>query len=301
MTILSSPPTMMRGAAFHTARRLSRRVAPLLAGQIRCMGLFPKVHPKRVRVMTMDVTGTLVSFCGSLEAHYLGAAQAIGVGMSPDAPIEEAFRQGYKDMCREYPCFGGKDLTAKEWWKQCVNRSFQLAGVVMTEVQQEIVFQRIYSVFGSNAAYEVFGDALPFLKWAKRNNIVCGVLSNADERYGDSILPMLGLTHDELQFQCYSKDYGLEKPDGRFYLAAMKQAEPWLSSGDPLLPSHILHVGNDYQKDFEGARRAGMHAILLDRYNQGELSEEWKRRGALVFKDLIDVVDFLGRSNCRLG
>ena len=57
----------------------------------------------------------------------------------------------------------------------------------------------------------------------------------------------------------------------------------------------------DYTKDFEGARRAGMHAILLDRYNEEELAAEWKRRGAIVFKDLMDVVHWLGESGCVLG
>ena len=144
------------------------------------------------------------------------------------------------------------------------------------------------------------------------------MLSFGRSRYfpfvGDSILPMLGLTHDELQFQCFSKDHGLEKPDSRFFLAAIKQAEESLSvfssseeesnhmkETDTLLPSQILHVGNDYVKDFEGARRAGMHAVLLDRYDETELAEEWRRRGAVVLKDLMDVVEFLGRSNCELG
>jgi putative hydrolase of the HAD superfamily len=223
----------------------------------------------------------------------LGAAQKCGVDMSPDAPIADAFRQAYNEVSLSHPCFGGNDIPAKEWWKMCVLRSFDLAGVEMTEAQQEIVFQKIYSTFGSQLAYKIFGDALPFLRWAHRNNIVCGVLSNADERYGDSILPMLGLT-DGLKFQCYSKD-------ARFYFAAMEQAELWLPSEDPLLSSQVLHVGNDYSKDFEGARRAGMHAVMLDRYHQGEVTEEWKRRGALVFQDLIDIVEFLGRCKTQLG
>lgn len=123
---------------------------------------------------------------------------------------------------------------------------------------------------------------------------------------------MLGLTADELQFQCFSKDYGMEKPDSRFFIAAMKQAEHSFSAfsencdnsiteSDPLLPSQVLHVGNDFTKDFEGARRAGMHAVLLDRYDEKELAEEWRRRGVIVLKDLLDVVEFLGRSNCVLG
>jgi putative hydrolase of the HAD superfamily len=128
---------------------------------------------------------------------------------------------------------------------------------------------------------------------------------------GDSILPMLELTHDELQFQCFSKEHGLEKPDSRFFHAALKEASKsirYLSSDgkkqvddDPLHPSHVLHIGNDFAKDFEGARRAGMHAVLLDRYDEAELAAEWRRRGAIVLKDLLDVVEFLGRCDCELG
>ena len=133
---------------------------------------------------------------------------------------------------------------------------------------------------------------------------------------------MLGLTDDEIQFQCFSKYYGLEKPDHRFFMATIQRAEDALkemesnyisacteseisgnstSTMDPLLPSQCLHVGNDYTKDFEGARQAGMHAVLLDRYDEPELAEEWRRRGAIVLKDLMDIVEFLGRTNCQLG
>jgi putative hydrolase of the HAD superfamily len=293
--------------------------------QRRCMGIWAKVYPKRIRVITCDVTGTLVSFRGSLEQHYLGSAQKCGidfVGTTECLPIDQAFHRAYKEVSHLYPCFGGSTISAKEWWKLCVSRSFAYAGAAMDTVQQDAVFQRIYSIFGSQACYEKFDDALPFLIWARRNNITCGVLSNADERYGDAILPMLGLTHDELQIQCFSKDFGLEKPDTRFYLACLQQAENFLissrgggSSGgsgpgdanhgsledDPLLPSQVLHIGNDFAKDFEGARRAGMHAVLLSRYAETERASEWKRRGALVCEDLLDVVELLGRCNCQLG
>jgi FMN phosphatase YigB (HAD superfamily) len=69
--------------------------------------------------------------------------------------------------------------------------------------------------------------------------------SNADERYGDSILPMLGVTFDVLHFACFSKDYGLEKPDARIFMSAIKEAEGWIfNTEDPLLPGHCLHIGN---------------------------------------------------------
>jgi len=270
------------------------------------MGNWPKVQPRRIRVITCDITGTLVSFRGTLEQHYLGAAEKMGLHISDATKqkIGTAFNRAYRELSRRYPCFGSDQLSAKEWWKLTVLRSFELAQLEFPSPhEQEAVFSRIYSTFGSLRAYERFEDSLPFLHWAgQRHHLICGVLSNADERYGDSILPMLGMTHDELHFQLFSKELGLEKPHPQFFAAALQHAEPFLfDKEDPLMPGQCLHIGNDYTKDFEGARHAGMHAVLLDRYGEDELAQEWKRRGALVFNDLMDVVLWLGRSGCQLG
>ena len=294
--------------AHSSFRRMVRPIYTGMAPKItvptpdrRSMATWPKIRPKRIRMITFDVTGTIVSFRGTLEEHYLGAATKLGVKDVDSSQFGSAFGRAYRETSKLYPCFGGDAMSAKEWWRICVLKSFRYAGATMDDETSEMVFQRIYSTFGSINAYEVFPDALPFLKWARRNGLVCGVLSNADERYGDSILPMLGLTHDELQFQCFSKDLRIEKPDGRAFLAAMNQGEPLLSSSEQLDPANVFHIGNDFQKDFQGARRAGMHAALLDRYKETELANEWRRRGAPVFRDLLDVVEFLGRSNCTFG
>uniref|UniRef100_A0A7R9WVY3 Haloacid dehalogenase-like hydrolase domain-containing protein 3 n=1 Tax=Craspedostauros australis TaxID=1486917 RepID=A0A7R9WVY3_9STRA len=267
------------------------------------MARWTKVRPKRIRVITMDVTGTIVSFRGSLQKHYLGAASKCGINVDIDEKtIQDAFKRAYNETSNLYPCFGGPTLSAKEWWKECVIKSFTYCGIRMTPIQEVQVFQRIYSTFGSNAAYSAFDDARPFLRWAQRNGIVCGVLSNADERYGDSILPMLGFTHDELQFQVFSKDVGFEKPSPQIFRAAMSQGESLFAAGaEPCLPSEVLHIGNDFRKDFEGARSMGIHSLLLDRYGEEDLADEWKRRGAPVLMDLMDVVEYLGRSGCKLG
>ena len=103
-----------------------------------------------------------------------------------------------------------------------------------------------------------FPDAVPFLKWCHRHGIATGVLSNADERYGDSILPMLGLGED-IRFLTFSKNVGYEKPNKEIFEAAMNQAEPWLCLVNPgsddedtlLKPEEVLHIGNDFKKDCE--------------------------------------------------
>jgi len=259
----------------------------------------------------MDVTGTMVSFNGKLEKHYSDAARWCGVSISNTEvdKISHSFKTAYKETCVQHPCFGNSIMSTKDWWRVCVLKSFEYAGVNLTPDQKENVFRRIYSLFGSHATYSAFPDAKPFLKWARRRNLVCGVLSNADERYGDSILPMLGL-EEELNFLCFSKELGVEKPNVNVFEKTRKAAELWTTAraegkwgphAAPLLPSEILHIGNDFEKDFIGARNAGFHAVLLDRFDEEGDAERWIEGGAPVFKDLIDVVEFLARKGFQLG
>jgi putative hydrolase of the HAD superfamily len=81
----------------------------------RYMGTWPKLRPKRIRMITFDVTGTMVSFRGTLEEHYLGAASKLGVQNVNSTKFDEAFGRAYKETCKVHPCFGGDEMTAKEW------------------------------------------------------------------------------------------------------------------------------------------------------------------------------------------
>jgi len=256
-----------------------------------------------------------VSFLGKIEDHYGNAARTCGVELPPHkmSSIGKCFNEAYHETSDAHPCFGNHEMSAKDWWRRCVKRSFELVGTEMSDQEQERVFQRVYSKFGSHAAYDAFPDASPFLKWCHRRGIATGVISNADERYGDSILPMLGLG-DDMKFLTFSKNVGYEKPRKEIFQAAIKQAEPWLSlvksnsmredafnSCPPLKPEEVLHIGNDFKKDYLGAKDAGFHAILLDRYDEKELADSWRQEGAPVFKDLIDVVEYLGHGQFELG
>ena len=57
----------------------------------------------------------------------------------------------------------------------------------------ERIFRRIYATFGSSAPYTVFPDARRFLRWLRGRGLVVGVVSNAESRYRDVVLPALGL------------------------------------------------------------------------------------------------------------
>ncbi len=67
------------------------------------------------------------------------------------------------------------------------------AGYDYDEETFEKVFRRIYSSFGSSAPYTVFPDSQPFLRWMREQGLKVGIISNAEYRYPDVILPALNL------------------------------------------------------------------------------------------------------------
>jgi hypothetical protein len=56
------------------------------------------MRPLRIRVMTMDVTGTLVSFRGSLSQHYVKSAEKCGVKLPKCMQFDTAFKSAYKEI-----------------------------------------------------------------------------------------------------------------------------------------------------------------------------------------------------------
>ena len=100
---------------------------------------------------------------------------------------------------------------------------------------------------------------------------IVGVITNSDDRV-PSILSSFGLqvglwrhgngsraslkAEDDIDFVMLSYDVGFEKPDPKIF-DATKQMLPG--------QERFLHVGDDLQKDYLGATRAGWEGILLDR------------------------------------
>nr|DAD28581.1 TPA_asm: hypothetical protein HUJ06_030049 [Nelumbo nucifera] len=144
----------------------------------------------------------------------------------------------------------------------------------------EKVFRRIYSVFGSSAPYTIFPDSQPFLRWACEKGITIGIVSNAEYRYQDAILPALGLDQgSEWDFGVFSGLEGVEKPDPRIFKIALEKA-------GNIAPEEALHIGDSMRKDYLPAKSIGMHALLLDRFKSPD-AESWRKSGAVVLSDLV--------------
>lgn len=249
----------------------------------------------KLRCVTLDVTGTLIAYKGELGDYYCMAAKAVGLPCPDYKRVHEGFKLAYTDMARKHPCFGfAENIPNIVWWKTCVRDSFVKAGYDYDEETFERIFKRIYATFGSSAPYSVFPDSQPFLRWLRRKGVKVGLVSNAEYRYQDVILPALGLNQGlEWDFGVFSGLEGVEKPDPRIYKIALEKA-------GNVSPEEVLHIGDSMRKDYMPAKSVGMHALLLDRFKIPD-AENWRKSGATVLPDLDATQDWLTNSeslNC---
>ncbi|KAL0917185.1 hypothetical protein M5K25_012232 [Dendrobium thyrsiflorum] len=245
----------------------------------------------KLRCITVDVTGTLLAYKGELGDYYCMAAKAVGLPCPDYKRMHEGFKTAYANMAKLYPCFGhAANMPNIDWWRTCVKDSFIKAGYDYDDETFEKVFRRIYSTFGSSAPYSVFPDSQPFMRWARKNGLIVGVVSNAEYRYQDVILPALGLNKgSEWDFGVFSGLVGVEKPDPKIYEIALEMA-------GNIAPEEVLHVGDSLRKDYLPARSVGMNALLLDRFKTPD-AENWRQSGATVFPDLVAVQDWLTKAD----
>ena len=173
-------------------------------------------------------------------------------------------------------------------------------------------FSRLQDYKSSSYVNEL---AWPFEK------IVVGIITNSDDRV-PGILESFGLkinsrrfntssqptkytsTQDDIDFVILSYDVGHEKPERRIFSAATSMLTEIVAGNKADLPSEDfekLYVGDDLEKDYDGARAAGWHALLLDRngvmdrargFRLGRVGlqdKEGKERKVLLARSLLDV------------
>ena len=107
------------------------------------------------------------------------------------------------------------------------------------------------------AKYELvlFDDVLPAMKALAVRNFSLGLISNAD-RDISPLLEKLGVL-PLLKVRLISSEAGVSKPNAAIFKMGAERMG--------IEPSEALYVGDQWVVDVQGARGAGMQALLLDR------------------------------------
>jgi putative hydrolase of the HAD superfamily len=204
--------------------------------------------PDEVRVVYFDAVGTLLFPDPPVAEAY----HAIGRRYGSRLTVEEV-RRGF------YAAFAAEERTDEFLgYRTSDERELQRWRAIVAEALPDVTdaercFQELYEHFAAPRNWRVAAEAVGVLTELRRRGLDVGLASNFDDRLRD-----IQAAKPELRGVVrlvISSLIGWRKPAPEFF-------ECLLGWGHD--PNQVLLVGDDRVNDYDGARAAGLHAILLD-------------------------------------
>jgi putative hydrolase of the HAD superfamily len=213
-----------------------------------------------IRGVFFDAADTLFHVNGSVAEIYLQQAMQFGFQRTPDslASIKQAFARAFRDA--PSPIFSATEpaqikQSERLWWFDIVHNVFYRVGMFE---RFDDFFDRVFEVFEDPGSWKLFPDTVPTLTRLREQQIELGIISNFDSRLF-TVLRGLGIAEAFATVTISSLAHAAKPSPKIFQLALEKHA---------LDPEEAMYVGDSLRDDVEGATKAGLRAILLDRHSQ---------------------------------
>lgn len=222
------------------------------------------VSGQSIRVVFFDAANTLFHVNGSVAEIYLQHAVQFGFPKMPDSlpMIEQAFSRAFRDA--PPPIFAATEpsqlkQSERLWWFDIVHNVFYRVGMF---ARFDDFFEQVFQVFEDPGSWRLFPETASTLAHLKAQGVELGIISNFDSRLF-SVIRGLGIAEAFDTVTISSLAQAAKPAPKIFRLALDKHAVD---------PEEALHVGDSLQDDVEGARKAGLHAVLLDRQGRRHVS-----------------------------
>ncbi|MBM4087551.1 MAG: HAD-IA family hydrolase [Planctomycetes bacterium] len=228
----------------------------------------------RFDAILFDATGTLFYPYPSVGDIYARSGRKFGLEVSGErlnAAFGEVWRERAQKAFGVGSRFGTSEAAEREWWRTFVGAVFGRCGASCPDE----CFDDLYAAFARPEAWRVFPEVEGVLLRLSAEGYVLGIVSNFDSRLKGICEGLELLRH--VKFVLISSVFGVEKPDPRIFLEAVRLAGT--------TPARALYVGDDYRFDIEGARAAGLRAAHLRRREaagEGEVSTLTELLGILT-------------------
>ncbi len=235
-----------------------------------------------IRVVFFDAADTLFHVQGSVAEIYLRHAVEFGFPRKQDSlvAIQQAFRRAFHEA--PPPVFAVTEparikQSERLWWFDIVHHVFYRVG--MFERFDEF-FDHVFRVFEDHRSWCLFPETASTLTRLKARHLELGIISNFDSRLFP-LLRGLGIA-DAFDTVTISSLAQAAKPSPQiFHIALEKHAVD---------SEEALHVGDSLRDDVEGAEKAGLQAVLLDRDGRQQESS-----GVQIIRSLEGLFSFLDR------
>jgi putative hydrolase of the HAD superfamily len=205
-----------------------------------------------IRAVLFDAGQTLLYPDPPVEAVYAREFVHDGVTSNPQGFREALERTWAEILGSAGPNRYGGVRGEPEFWRAFLNRvRSHLDGGTVSDG----AFARLATHFRAAASWRVYEDVCPALDALRRSGVSMAVVSNWDS-YLPALLEELGLAgYFARVFVSAIEETG--KPHPEIFRRACTALD--------VRPSEALHVGDSPEDDYEGARNAGLRALLLDR------------------------------------
>jgi len=210
-----------------------------------------QMHP--IKAIFFDAAGTLIYLPQSVGHHYSFVAQRIGLRLDAGA-LDAAFSACWKEMPVRAAIEGPRDDDDKGWWRDLVNRVLDRVAPNLDELDRDAFFEGAYSHFAEPGVWDLYPE-VPEVLEAIAGKFQLAIISNFDGRLR-MILEHLGISKF-FSHVFLSSELGADKPDPEIYRRALRLNET--------RPNETLHVGDDPERDWEGATAAGLQTFRLCR------------------------------------
>ncbi len=211
------------------------------------------------RAVFFDLAGTLVEVRGGIGARYAAIALEYGVEAEP-AAIDSAFPAAFAAAGRMvfvHPDAAEVASLEKGFWKNVVRLMFARIGLLdrFEGGAFDRYFEQLFDYFATGDGWHVFPDVVPVLEQLERRGLIVGLITNFDCRVF-RLVDALDLSR-LIESVTIPALAGAAKPDAAIFRYALAR--------HGVRPEEAVQVGDSMGDDVEGARAAGLRAVLIDR------------------------------------
>ena len=230
-----------------------------------------------IRALFLDVGDTLVYPHPSSSEVIAESCRAGGIQVTAEqvATAERAIGPRVRQRLAQGPLYSISAESSERFWTWVYDQL--LSELRVPEARRLALAQTFHRRFNTVETWRLYPEALPALEaiHARREQrgLVCGVLSNWED-WLEALLTHLDIDR-YFDFLVISSTEQVEKPAPAIFQRALERAGT--------RPEEAMHVGDSLQADVQGAQRAGIRAVLLDR--RGSYTPE-QVPGATIIRSL---------------
>uniref|UniRef100_A0A1Q3FDC8 Putative reg-2-like protein n=1 Tax=Culex tarsalis TaxID=7177 RepID=A0A1Q3FDC8_CULTA len=219
----------------------------------------------RFKLVTFDVTDTLLRFSRPPEVQYALAARRHGCSDVDERALARCFRSNFQRMARDHPNFGkcsssGNLAHWRRWWQTLVMDIFHESHAHLDRTKLQAIAEQLIEDYQTSDCWAKIDLADDVIRLFRTHSKQVGIISNFDPRLS-VIIESMALP--PVDFIVTSYEAGVQKPSRRIFELALDKCRT------KVLPSEALHIGNTPKLDYLGAKQAGWASVLVNVEEKG--------------------------------